>query len=125
MSDNRLRHYEILIDTYRHHFDLFIKGVAVYLLVISAACGFLFSKESNANRDGLAWFIVVISLIGLNGLVPCYKWLSALAANCRQYEVKLQLQEFDFDGAKGIVDAVKWGMCAIAVGAIALIVFGL
>ena len=125
MNANLLKHYEMLIETYRHHFDLFIKGVAVYLLIISAVCGFMFSRESIANRQGLAWFVLGISLIGLNGLRPCYRWLRTISASCRKYEEVLELEEFDFNGARGIVDAVKWGMWTIAIGAIVLILTGL
>lgn len=114
----KFRHYALLVKTYQHHFDLFIKGVGLYILLVSGFAGFMFSTESNAAPSKIASFILLVSVVALFGLWPCYKWVKHMASEISGYEDQLHLRPLSLRGALGIIGLVTGGILIVMVAAI-------
>ena len=72
----RLKQYELILEMYRHHFDLYLKVVALYLGSTGAAAGFIFAASTTADqRTALLGFLGLVSGASAlaNGFV--FHWL--------------------------------------------------
>jgi hypothetical protein len=53
-KDRLLTQYSILVETYRHHFDLVLKGLALYLAMVGAAA-VSFSAKAPLQTGSSYW----------------------------------------------------------------------
>jgi hypothetical protein len=92
------------LDVYKHHFDLFLKGVAGYFVVVGTLTSFTFAKEMSRNQKIV--FPVVISIGSLIALFACVisrQWVKDLERAVERITSALSGEPFPFSGAKGIL----------------------
>lgn len=99
-----LTQYKSFLDVYKHHFDLFLKGVAVYLVAMSTIAGFAFGKEASENaRFILSLLIPCGSVIAFFGFLKCRRWVFDLQKSLESIETELKIQSFPFSGPKSVI----------------------
>jgi hypothetical protein len=99
-----LTQYQALLEVYKQHFDLFLKGVTVYLAAMSAIAGFAIAKETSANiKLLLSALIPCGSLIAFFGFLISRRWVAHLQKSLESIEAELRIQPFPFSGPKGII----------------------
>jgi len=111
-----IRQYETLMETYSNHFDLFIKGMSLYFLIVGASAGVAFTEGS--PRRVLVIFIAFTSIVGVFGVVPCYIWVRHIGKQISELEDYLGMKKFSFTGAKSITILFGLGMLIVAFFAI-------
>lgn len=112
------------LDVYKHHYDLFLKGVFLYLAASGAIAGYVFREGvAGAVRETLMLVACFGSLIFVFGCVGSRKWVGMMEERVNRICSELGVVDFPFYGAKYVVR----GMAAVAalIGLAALTNFGL
>ena len=95
------------MDVYKHHFDLFLKGVAGYFVIVGALTSFTFAKEMSWNQKVVFPVIISIgSLIALFACVVSRDWVKDLESAVGRITTALSGEPFPFSGAKGILSVM-------------------
>jgi hypothetical protein len=92
-----------LIDLYKHHFDLFLKGVAGYLAIIGFIAGAITKAPSRSNRIALFGLISVVSLFAFVGSVISWNWVRVMRDGMHDLCKTLDLVEPTLSPAERIV----------------------
>lgn len=96
------------VDVYKHHFDLFVKGVFLYFAVMGAAAGYVFgSATSRGSRIAVLLMASAISLVAQSACVVSRKWVRAVAMRVEKIAERLNIDAFPFDGAASITVVVQ------------------
>jgi hypothetical protein len=99
-----LTQYQSFLDIYKHHFDLFLKGILGYLASISVMAGFIFRTEtSKYHKIALSVVIPLASLVAFLGCLKSRRWVLDLQSSIDSIEGELKVQPFPFSGPKGII----------------------
>ena len=62
----RWKQYEAVLDTYRHHLDIYFKLAALYLTITGAVAGFVFAEGTTSEqRTALLAFLFLVSLAAM------------------------------------------------------------
>jgi len=99
----------MLIDVYKHHWDLFIKAFAFYLFSVSVLVGFAFSKEGPGvfQKIFIALAIVGASVVASRATKFAYQFLNNTAEQidklCEQYNYR----KIDFVSVKGVARVLR------------------
>jgi hypothetical protein len=94
----------LLIDVYKHHFDLFIKALALYLGTCSIISGFIFQNEVSFElKLVLSILIQLASILVVLGCYISIKWIEDIESIVKSIEDMLDIQHFPFSGAKRVV----------------------
>jgi hypothetical protein len=92
------------LDVYKHHFDLFVKGVFGYFVVVGALTNFAFDEGQPVRRGVLfALTISIASVIAFFSCVISREWVKDLERAVRRITDALSGEPFPFSGAKGIL----------------------
>lgn len=115
---NTLEQLKLHLDIYKTHFDMFLKGTALYFAALGAIAGFLY-RDGASRQSQIALSCVVVggSITFLVACVAARAWVRELALSVRKAEEKLAMDPFPFSGAIGVIGAMIAG-CAL------FIVFG-
>lgn len=63
--DVALAHYRVVMETFRHHADLYLKAFALYLAIIGTSAGLAFSDGSPERRTALMAFLAAVSSLSV------------------------------------------------------------
>ncbi len=86
---------EIYLDLYKHHFELYLKGFFIHLVVVGAISGFLFATESPAVGNAaiaLASMGLVVTIVGLLGSILAFVWAFRMRSVCLTMCNKLSIE---------------------------------
>jgi hypothetical protein len=109
------------LDLYQQHFDLFVKGSALYYAVVGGVAGYAFSANATPRqRLALIAIVVLGSAVALLGFRACYRWTRDLGAQVHLLEAQLGVVRFPFHGATGVIQAMSLGVAVILLGGIVL-----
>ena len=85
---------ELYLDLYKHHFELYLKGYFIHLVVVGAISGFLFATQNPAKGEmaiALAKMGIVVTVVGLIGSILACVWAIKMrivyVSLCRQLSV--------------------------------------
>ena len=104
---------KLLVDVYKHHFDLYLKGVVIQLAVVGAVSGLVFRPETDqSTKLALLAFASIVSTIGAVG------WMAGMAWHRR---ITRAIDEAS--GRAGFADTITFmAKRATALGAVATVV---
>lgn len=70
-SPNALEHYRIVMETFRHHTDVYLKAFALYVTIVGAVAGLAFGEDGGERRGALLAFLAAVSIFAVvaNGAV--------------------------------------------------------
>lgn len=92
------------LEIYRHHFDLYLKAIALYLGVVGATATYIFQEGVNGQtRVALSVFITVVSLGSVAGGYVSRGWVMEIEKRAHSLSAELSLDQFPFSGAKGVI----------------------
>lgn len=113
-KDTLIAHYKALFETYRQHFDLFLKGYALVLAGVATAAGYAFSEVAPpTKRPFFLLFASALALVGVAGCVVGVIWTGHLERNLHQTQMRLGLSPLRIWGAKWVVGLGGAGMLII------------
>ena len=106
-SEAALKQLELYIGVYKQHFDLFLKGTVLYVAVVGAIAGYVFTSGLDRPlKAGLSLIIAMGSLVALAGFHVSRKWVLDLEQRVHEMEQALGLKQFPFSGAKGVASVM-------------------
>jgi hypothetical protein len=110
---------ELYLEIYKHHFDMYLKAVALYLAVLGGVLAYLFRAETSAaDRRILASFIVLLSVGAVVGSLLSRRWVIDVQRIHHAIAADLGYPLFPFTGATRIVILIM-SLCGL-VGAAAI-----
>ena len=113
---------EIYFKIYKQHFDLAVKGFALYLAVLGAVVGFIFGTETGyENRITLIVATIIGSCAAFAAAIVSKRWVLDLEATLNKMTGQLGLVPFPFSGAKGIASVAMWVIIIFAVAGAAIL----
>jgi hypothetical protein len=103
-SERAFRQLKMYIDVYKYHFDLFLKGVVLYLATVGAIAGFIYRSGASVESQVVLSAIVSIgSIIAMFGCYVSRKWVIALEEAVNNLAEQAGAERFPFSGAKGVL----------------------
>lgn len=125
-SENELRdrHLSRLLELYKHHYDLGLKGFLFYLGIVSGVATVVFHDE---QASGMKALLMILGAV-ISGLSACACWngASQLARVTRKINTlarELSLVEINFQEARRFIHILM--ITAIAIGLFFSIAIGL
>lgn len=119
---HRAEYLRLLVETYRHHFDLFMKSWILYFAVIGGVGGYLGQSGLRAEVRMLASAVMVVaSLVGVQRCQPIYDWVVDLESTLRTLTTELALPPISLSGARSAVRTVQYGCITMAIVGSALV----
>jgi hypothetical protein len=92
VSEVELKLYEIWVVTYRHHMDLVLKGLTVYLAIVGAVGGLIFGPErARSLRIVLLAFVLLVSALGVATLQLGHRWLRGFTEVVRAVSARVPM----------------------------------
>jgi len=106
---NLLEQLKLHLDVYKTHFDIFVKGTALYFAALGAIAGFMYRDgATQASQVALSSLVIGGSLTYLAGCVVSLRWVFELERSVREAEKRLGISPFPFSGAKGVIGMVSF-----------------
>jgi hypothetical protein len=122
-SDQLQKQLELYLDIYKHHFDIYLKAVALYLAVLGATLAYLFRAETkDADRAILALFIVFLSVGAVAGSLFSRRWVVDVQRIHHGISSHLGYPPFPFTGAIRVVTLITSLCGLVGVAAVAFLV---
>jgi hypothetical protein len=114
------------VDLYKTHFELFLKGTALYLGLVGAVVGFaLKSKPDGKTLCGLSILLALGSIIGIVGGAISKEWIRKTKQILSDVCKELQLACVPLESAERIVTLEQSiSILLLIVGLIAAVYFG-
>jgi membrane protein implicated in regulation of membrane protease activity len=112
------------MDVYKHHFDLFVKGVVIYFAAMGAIAGYVFNDTLNSGtRVAVSSVAGIFSLLAVLACLLSRRWVTIVERHVAMMCHQLGLAPFPFSGARHmtIITAILCGF--IALGATANILW--
>lgn len=117
-SESLLRfQLDLYIGIYKHHFDLFIKGLLLYLAVVGASAGFMFRGDvSTQTQLLLASGVAGLSTLAVVGCIVSRRWVRDMDSTVSGITAALGISPLPFSGARRIATlmGVAAGLGAIS-----------
>ena len=103
-----LENFRILADIYKHHWDLFLKGFALYLVACSVIAGYTVSQNIDPwQRVSAGAAISVASLFSFWGVNVSQRWLTTVVTKLVSLASESKVETFEFDGPIRILDIMR------------------
>jgi hypothetical protein len=93
----RDRHLSRLVDLYKHHYDLFVKGYLFYLAIVSAIASVVFGNNDKTSvKTYLMILAAVISGLSAFSCLNAVEWVNKTKGKIGRLTEKLSLEEIHF-----------------------------
>lgn len=99
-----LSQFKLYIDVYTRHFDIFLKGVIIYLALLGGVAGFIY--HDNVTFGTKVTLSVMASILSLIMFVACLMsrlFLIDLKIIIDEVADELGIRRFPFSGAMGVI----------------------
>jgi len=94
---------EMWLDVYKHHFDLYVKGVAFYLAAASTLAGLIYQQSITATaRQSLSVVLTLFSFVTFAGSIVSCLFVRRLQADVDAIAAVLGIRSFPFSGANRV-----------------------
>lgn len=101
----------IFLDAYKHHYELFLKGMLLYLAAIGAVAAYIYRDGvAHQVREMLSIMVGLGSAICVIGCISSWRWVGLIETRVNKICSELGVVDFPFMGAKH----VTLGMSGIA-----------
>jgi hypothetical protein len=101
--DELLSQLEMWLDVYKHHFDLFLKGVAFYLAAAGALGGLIYREHAtSAAQRTLSLGLEVFSTAAVLGCLISWRFVARLREDTDAIASAVGIRPFPY-----------WGACAV------------
>jgi hypothetical protein len=111
------RYLDLYLGVYKHHFELFLKGLALYLAIIGGTAAYLYRDGATRDARVALWlFLFLVSALAIAGCKVSLDWVSAIEGTVTRLSTAIGLEPFPLDGAKGakgIVTMVMLGAMVV------------
>jgi len=95
---------------YKHHFELFLKGVAIYVALIGGSVAYGFHRDATPEiRSILMTFLAAVSVLAIYGCWTSFSWVSEIEVVIKRVSASISSEPIPLWGAKRIVSAVLAG----------------
>jgi hypothetical protein len=102
-----------LLDLYKHHFDLFLKGTGGYIAVLGFVGSAIFREPADGGSRKKMWLIMALaSSVGVAGCLIARIWVRSIRGKLDELSGELQVPTPPLHAAEGIV-AVTLVLCSI------------
>jgi hypothetical protein len=92
------------MDLYKHHYELYIKGMVIWLAVIGALAGYIFRPDIDmSTKCALSVFISVCSINAFFGGVLSKRWVNRTEEALAEIWAGLGIKPYRFTHVKGII----------------------
>jgi len=101
--------WKTALEVYRHHFDLFLKAVALYFAIVGALAGFIYRDNMPlASQKSLSILISLLSIVSILGCWLSRRYVKALQTLVDTIARELHIKDFPFTGALNITALFAW-----------------
>ncbi|MCL4501003.1 MAG: hypothetical protein M1438_03995 [Deltaproteobacteria bacterium] len=105
-QDLLIKHLDMYMDIYKHHFNLFLKGVTIYLVSIGVIAGYIFKGDINIHTQAILSSLFIIESIG--AFLCCvfsFRWINTVDKIVRRIilQLNVSVSSFPFGGVKGVI----------------------
>jgi hypothetical protein len=95
---------KLYLELYKHHSDLFLKGMALYLAIAGTLGGFYFSDRVNMQtKRYIAFGVTVGSVVAFAGCIISHRWLKAIDSHMAHLSSLCGFEQIPLFGPKGIL----------------------
>jgi hypothetical protein len=96
---------ELYVDTYRHHWEMFIKAITLYVVAMGAIGGYVFGASAGdpSLRSVIALAASVVSVFALWCFILSYRWVQYADVSLNGAMRSLGLPDFSLRVAKQII----------------------
>jgi hypothetical protein len=106
-------HLGRLIEIYKQHFDLYVKGVAGYLVVLGFIGGIVTKPETvREDRIALSLLVSLASVFGIIGSVISLRWVRTMKEKLQRLSAFLDLEDPLLSSAGHLVTSMI-GLCLV------------
>lgn len=124
ITDIELKLYEMWVTTYRHHTDLTIKGLTVYLAIIGAVGGYIFgSTTTSRTRLALLTFLLLVSVITFGSLRMGLIWFRGFSEIVEKFSRKAPMAALPLTPIRRFGNLLSALIIIIFFGVIVLIIW--
>jgi hypothetical protein len=117
--DELLSQLKTWLDVYKHHFDLYVKGVAFYLAAAGALSGLIFREGATmAARRTLAIVLTIFCIGAVVGSFLSWRFVARLREDTDAIAAALGIRPFPFSGARSITLLFSCIAAALTVAAL-------
>lgn len=114
---------KLYVDLYKHHFDLFLKGYAVYLAIIATAAGFVFRDGTEPlTRTALVLLVAIVSIAAVVAWSTSFFWARAFGFQVQNLCRELGIPLMPMFGVKVILLIATAGAFIMLFGAVFFLV---
>ncbi|HZF08423.1 MAG TPA: hypothetical protein VFE33_06490 [Thermoanaerobaculia bacterium] len=108
--------WQTAMEVYKHHFDLFLKAVALYFAIVGAVAGFMYRDSFPlSSQRALSVLIAFLSVVTMMGCWMSFRYVKRLRDLVSALASDLRLKDFPFTGALSVSGLFSWTAGAIAV----------
>lgn len=119
-SEMELRLLKMYLELYQQHFDLLIKGGALYFAILGAIAGYVFLETTSVMAQiALSLMGATFSAVLIVACVGLLSWISDLAKLVHGIQERLDTPRFSFSGAQTVVRGLISGACIVLLAAVA------
>ena len=109
---------KLYVDLYKHHFDLFLKGYAVYLAIVATVAGFVFRGEIEpVTRAALLLLVALVSIAAVIAWSTAFFWARAFGSQVQSLCRELGIPSMPMFGVKAILVIADAGALIMFLGA--------
>lgn len=104
VEGRRLKQYEIVVETYRHHLEVYFKLAGLYLAITGGVAGFVFAESvGHAQRRALLSFLMLVSAAAVVANLVVLYWGRSLQKNLDDLARSLGLEQVSLLAARALV----------------------
>ena len=113
-QDTAAKYLDLYLGLYKHHFELFLKGLALYLGIIGGTAAYVYRDgAATSARVPLSVFVIFVSLLAAGGCMVSLEWVSSMDRIITRLSTAVGLEPFPMRGARGIVMTVMLGAVVV------------
>jgi hypothetical protein len=112
-----LKQMELFLEIYRHHLELLIKAVVVYLAIVGAAAGYVFREGTTpGSKAALSMVVAILSMVALVGCHWAVGWVKGFNGTVDRIADRLAAERFSFSGLSMMLRIVEC-LCGVIAAA--------
>jgi hypothetical protein len=99
-----LTQLELYISLYKHHFDNFVKGISIFLVMVGGLSGLAFSETIPPQlRPLVLWLLALVCVVVLLGAIILWRWVDDFEPLIRELEERLATRALPLWGSRCVI----------------------
>ncbi|RMH13585.1 MAG: hypothetical protein D6701_12185 [Gemmatimonadetes bacterium] len=112
-----LEHYKVMMETFRHHTDIYLKAFALYLAIIGTSAGFAFSEGAAERRTVLLAFLSGVSVLSVLANAVVFRSGNQVEVRLKQLREQLGVDPWPLAPVRTLVALIMAFSAVVAVAA--------